>query len=151
MLLSAFLFFGSAFWYLRAIIHGDARPHHLWVGYALFALLALSFAPTRQSAFLVHADAPGLAFAALSMVFALMPGRGYLLLAGICGALSVFSKTPFAPVLVAVPLYVGLFHGWGSILALPLQEIGPIDDEVAVEVAGTRNRCNRLQWISQVI
>jgi hypothetical protein len=95
----------------------------LWAAgaFLLFGFLVFATPPLSLAAFAAHGDAPGCGFCALACFLVLSP-RTTARLAGaaLCAALALWTKQTFAPILVALPVFVGLTDGLrrGVFLAL---------------------------------
>lgn len=99
------------------LLRAEAGPR---AGLAAMAFLGFTLASLHDRtlaapAFAVHADAPALGFAALASACLYTPERrrrrGPRLAAALCMVLAVAAKQVAAPLLVALPLFVGLVDG----------------------------------------
>jgi hypothetical protein len=114
-LLSSLYFFAPAF----LIITQEGRSHfrstnHLQ--FLCFGFFSLFFISLTQSAFRIHADAPGLGLSCLSVFCILTPYRRqsakWLFLSALVAGLAFFSKMVFLPVSVGIAVFLLFTEGF---------------------------------------
>jgi len=98
------------------------------VALVVFWGFSLSTGSLVYSAYQVHADAPAVGFALLGCVCAARtagarPRWWAVVLAALCAVLSTASKQNLAPILVVLPGYLLVRHGWRQALGLVALEI----------------------------
>ncbi len=106
-----------------------------------FCLATLHDRTLLAPGFMIHADAPALGFASLACAFLYTPERrrrpGPRLAAAVCVVLALAAKQVTAPLLVAIPLYVGFVDGRRALLRIvgALAGVGALGLAVAILVA----------------
>ncbi len=121
---TATMVLGSLF--LLLLRAGRGVAHALLLTAVAFFLVQIS-PPLREATIRIHADAPALAFATLSILF--MPARpakniGLVAMAGFCAAMAAWSKQTFLPALPAIAIFGLLRGGKRGLMATLLSGLG---------------------------
>jgi hypothetical protein len=106
---------------VAALLVLESARHRLlaWLAFLAFWVYVLTSQILSRTAFIIHADAPAMGLAALACVFVYSPKHRTKLwalgLSALAADLAVGSKQVMIPLLLILPLWVGLVDGWRAL------------------------------------